>query len=482
MSILYGLAAVAIFLRLLYAIYYRLVASPLAKIPGPAVSKLIRLWLVYQELTGRRRTYIHDLHKLYGEVVRIAPNEVSFATGEAVKQIYSVGGSGYEKTEFYNLFMNFGARNMFSTLTKGEHSERKRRIADRYAKTYVMQPNILAGIRERAVAFVAKVSQDYAARGSVNVYVPLHCYALDCITHHLFHPYGTHSIEDPEDLKIMQELSYHDSLKARIVQYYLPRLHKLIGKVGNPFASAKKPDLTASYVLENCNNRSASVSDHTVLAKLRTRKDSVPAFEIPSECMDHLAAGIDTTGDGLCFLMWQLSRRESAHIQEKLRAEIQDNPQVPVDDLPYMEAVVKEGLRCYSPIPMSLPRYVPEEGRVLEGYYLPGKTIVSCQAWTLHQLDTKVFPDPEKFVPERWLEEDGKEDRNRLFFAFASGGRGCIGKNLALMEMKILLKEVYGSYRTVIAPEMTASMEISDQIIASRPKGQVCLLRFEEIA
>ncbi|KZT23520.1 cytochrome P450 [Neolentinus lepideus HHB14362 ss-1] len=481
MTALYYLAAAALF-RFLYVIYYRLFVSKLAKIPGPAVSKVTRFWLIYQEFTGRRRLYIHDLHKQYGPVVRIAPDEVAFATGEAVKQIYSVGGSGYEKTKFYDLFMNFGARNMFSTLTKGEHSERKRRIADRYAKTYVMQPNIFSGIEERARTLVAKVSQDCAAHGSANVYVPLHCYALDCITHHLFHPLGTHSIEDTEDLKMMRELSYHDSLKARYFQYYNPRLYKLVKKLANPFASAKKLDQASSYVLENCNNKSALAEEHTVVGKLRTRKDSVPALEAASECLDHLIAGIDTTGDGLCFLMWQLSRPESVNIQDKLREEIRDNPGAPIDDLPYMEAVVKEGLRRYSPIPMSLPRCVPDEGRVLEGYFLPGKTIVSCQAWTLHQLDTEVFPRPGEFIPERWLEEGGKEERNRLFFAFASGGRGCIGKNLALMEMKLLLKEVYGSYRTVIAPEMTSSMEISDQIIASRPKDQVCLLRFEELA
>jgi len=48
--------------------------------------------------------------------------------------------------------------------------------------------------------------------------VYLHCFALDCATHHLFHPYGTHSIETKEDLELMEELSYHDSLKRKSMQ------------------------------------------------------------------------------------------------------------------------------------------------------------------------------------------------------------------------------------------------------------------------
>lgn len=196
--------------------------------------------------------------------------------------------------------------------------------------------------------------------------------------------------------------------------------------------------------------------------------------------MDHLAAGIDTTGDGLCFLMHQISLPHSQHIQDRLRAEFRENPDTQWDQLPYLDAVVKEGLRVFPPIPMSFPRYTPAEGATLEGYYIPAHTIVSCQPFTLHK-NTDVFPDPEAFKPERWLEEKGELDRNRMFFAFSQGGRGCIGKHLALAEMKILLREVYSKYRTSVSPHMTADMSLDDQVISSRPKGQSCQLVFEEV-
>ena len=53
--------------------------------------------------------------------------------------------------------------------------------------------------------------------------------------------------------------------------------------------------------------------------------------------------------------------------------------------------------------------------------------------------------------------------------------------SLAVLEMKMLLKEVYSSYRTRVAREMKGLMEPDDQIIASRPKGQQCLLVFEKL-
>ncbi len=52
--------------------------------------------------------------------------------------------------------------------------------------------------------------------------------------------------------------------------------------------------------------------------------------------------------------------------------------------------------------------------------------------------------------------------------------------SLAMLEMKLLLREVYSTYRTRVAPDMKAAMEHDDQTISSRPKGQRCLIVFEK--
>lgn len=88
----------------------RVIFSPLSKIPGPAIAPFSSLYLKYQELTGNRRRYIHALHKKYGTVVRVAPREVCFANLEAMKEIYTAGGSGYDKTEFYSLFKQYNQK------------------------------------------------------------------------------------------------------------------------------------------------------------------------------------------------------------------------------------------------------------------------------------------------------------------------------------------------------------------------------------
>jgi cytochrome P450 len=132
--------------------------------------------------------------------------------------------------------------------------------------------------------------------------------------------------------------------------------------------------------------------------------------------------------------MYQLSLPSSVSIQEKLSREARENQglgnEKSFDELPYLDAVVKEGLRCFPPIPMSQPRYVPEGGRTIDGYLLPAKTVISGQAWSVHRINAETFEDPDEFCPERWLcvDERKRAKMNKAFFAFGLGARGCTGR------------------------------------------------------
>lgn len=192
--------------------------SPIARIPGPTHNVFTSFYLKYKEFSRQRRVYIHDLHQSYGPVVRLGPKEVSFATADAVKEIYQSGGSGYDRTEFYDLFKQFGTRTLFSTLPKAGHSQRKRILADKYANTNVMRPEHLQGLKDRAQTLLHNCTS--TSDGEVDAYVQLHCFALDGASQFLLHPNGTRSLSDPHDLEMMEELTYHDSLKRK---YWRPQ-------------------------------------------------------------------------------------------------------------------------------------------------------------------------------------------------------------------------------------------------------------------
>jgi len=130
----------------------------------------------------------------------------------------------------------------------------------------------------------------------------------------------------------------------------------------------------------------------------------------------------------------------------------------PVDKLRYLDAVIKETLRIYPAIPMSELRTAPPKGSEIYGYEIPAGTMCSPQPYTENR-DHQVFPDPEKFYPERWMIDPESEQyklMNRTMWSFSSGGRMCIGLqyvlsrscadgSLAMAQMQICLAATYAS-------------------------------------
>ncbi|KAL8727916.1 MAG: hypothetical protein Q9181_005529 [Wetmoreana brouardii] len=166
----------------------------------------------------------------------------------------------------------------------------------------------------------------------------------------------------------------------------------------------------------------------------------------------NIAAGSDTTGLTLSAVIYYLMR--NPRCVDKLREEIDTRSlegkiSDPVtfaeaQQMPYLQAIIKEVLRVHPAVGVPLPRVVPPEGAELAGYFFPGGTVVGMNAWVLHR-DKDIFgADAHIFRPERWLgskEDVGSLERN--LFTFGAGSRTCIGKNISLLEMTKVIPQLY---------------------------------------
>lgn len=112
-----------------------------------------------------------------------------------------------------------------------------------------------------------------------------------------------------------------------------------------------------------------------------------------------------------------------------------------IQSLPYLSAVVKEGLRISMANPTRLPRVVPQEGWAFKSTHIPAGSIVGCSAFELHYNPT-AFPSPFEFKPERWLDGNVTEDANKHFFPFGAGSRACIARNLATTELYMATEQL----------------------------------------
>ena len=96
-------------------------------------------------------------------------------------------------------------------------------------------------------------------------------------------------------------------------------------------------------------------------------------------------------------------------------------------DLPYLNAVIHESMRVMPIVVAGLSR-ITAEATILNGYEIPKDTIVSAMVGKLHK-DPRIWPEPDSFVPERWMEKyKGAEVDRKAFMPFSAGSRNCIGQ------------------------------------------------------
>lgn len=178
--------------------------------------------------------------------------------------------------------------------------------------------------------------------------------------------------------------------------------------------------------------------------------------ELFGECEILTIAGSDTTAITMAAMMFYLAR--DPRVQEKLAGEIKaafgDSSEIKggakLHGCKYMRAFIYETLRMAPPVPADLAREVRAGGTTIEGHFFPPGTQLSTSLYCL-SYNSDIYRDPFVFRPERWLlkskdPEGSSEEEVALaesgHCAFSTGSRGCVGKNMAWLEMQIVLAKL----------------------------------------
>lgn len=181
-------------------------------------------------------------------------------------------------------------------------------------------------------------------------------------------------------------------------------------------------------------------------------RNGIPQKQIEAEILIQIMAGSDTTAATIRSTILRLLT--SPRVLAKFRAEIDSavakdrvsNPiqQSEAKDLPYLQAIIKEGLRINPPFLGQLSKEVPAGGDTYNGIYLPAGTRIGHNTFSLCR--SPVFgEDVDLFRPERWLEAEPtakREMEKTLELVFGYGRWGCLGKSVANMEMDKIYFEV----------------------------------------
>lgn len=138
---------------------------------------------------------------------------------------------------------------------------------------------------------------------------------------------------------------------------------------------------------------------------------------------------------------------------EKLMKEIRDafTDEIQISgqstkQLSYLTAVLQEGMKLCPPIPDNLHREVPAGGAKTCGQWLPAGTTVGVPSYSMFRYSLN-FEEPKEFIPEKWLEgEEFEGDEKDAFHPFGIGPSGCLGQQLAWVEMRIILARLLWNF------------------------------------
>ncbi|XP_071514745.1 cytochrome P450 2L1-like [Panulirus ornatus] len=166
--------------------------------------------------------------------------------------------------------------------------------------------------------------------------------------------------------------------------------------------------------------------------------------------LDLFFAGSETTRSTLVWMFYYLATYPEVQrrLQDELDEVLPKGTLVTLDDrirLPYTEAVLHEVLRKSSLLSLG-GQHVAVRDTQLGGYFIPKGSVINSSATTMHH-DPRYWDHPNEFLPERWLDPEGKFATKKMgFLPFGVGKRVCLGESLARMELLIFSATVLQNF------------------------------------
>ncbi|KAK0493478.1 cytochrome P450 monooxygenase [Armillaria luteobubalina] len=475
-------ATIFVLVILVYLVPYLADSHSLRSYPGPFIAKFSDAWLAYVTYKEHRSEVIHNLHIKYGPFVRIAPNHVSVALPDAQIIIYG-HGSGALKTSFYDVQKPSSAPdNIFTTRDRQAHTRKRKFISHIFSPKSVLElePHAI----RRGSGRPGQEGEGWIGREGrlwLDCFPWVNYLTFDIIGDLAFGaPFGM--VKAGKDVaQVPQDplavMGSYGQVGAKYTTKEIPAIEILSGSATTttlgvisvrwrvlfkriPFFKQGEEDLGAllGMVVSAVSKRLEVPTDRNdVLGKLLAGKDEqgspISREELSAESFSILAAGSETTSISSSAIIYYLARAPDtqAKLHKELDAVLDSDVATAeqVKKLTYLQACINEGLRLHCTVGIGLPRVVTKNGITISGNYFPGGTVVSSPCYTIHRDPSVWGNDPEEYRPERWFECDSASVA-KAFTPFSVGPRACIGRNLAILELQIIIASILKRFHFVL--------------------------------
>jgi cytochrome P450 len=381
--------------------------------------------------------------------------------------------SPYTRTYWFNASTRFeaGKDHVFSELDESKHTKRRQQMAAGYSgkENLSLESDIDGNIKELIHLVRSKYISSPQDSKPMDLARKVQFFTLDVISKIGFgEAFGDLQADaDLNDYIKSGEvgLSIANFLSALGLTWYYhwPPIARLLGPSEKDKSGFGKMMAVARKLIDSRLEKSTQGRSDMLASFMRHGLSKEDLF---SESLLQILAGSDTTATAIRSTMLYVTTNNRVYrcLQAEVDAAVRSGaapaaPEIAQDStlrtLPYLQAVIQEGLRILPPVTDQVPKKVPPGGDLVtvEGkeYYLPGGTDISYNVWGVHRDRAMFGEDVDVFRPERWLVEENSTDESKLMemrrtneLVFGYGKYQCLGKPIALMEIAKVIFEVSG--------------------------------------
>ncbi|KAI1864031.1 uncharacterized protein JN550_009051 [Neoarthrinium moseri] len=478
-----------IFAAICYALLrslYNVTLHPLSSYPGPLSTRLSVIPRLYHLQAGDNPHWVASLHDVYGPVVRIAPHELSFVDPMAWRDIYGrKPGDGKQRELsmdpiFYGQPPADGGPGNLMSSNKEQHDLMRRALAPAFAPTALRaHEGVIGGYADLLIQRLREATGGGLGKGAtkdvtqaakpVDITAYLNFFTFDvlgvlafssdfgCLRTSDYHPWIRLIMSSLKNMATMQVLCHLGLLQG--VAWAAKKF-----KVGLE-AQRIHRELTVSKVKQRLemDEQMKKEGRADFLGGLIEHGFGHTTLEANAGLL--VIAGSETTATLLSGAVYLLATHADAlgKLQSEVRARFSNESEITlssVNSLTYMLACLNEALRMYPPVAITGPRVTPEGGAVIAGHAVPEGATVGVWHLAMYR-SAALFADPYGFHPERFEGKDARFSNDKLDAVqpFSLGPRDCLGRNLAYMEMRLVLAKLVWNFNIRLSGDSSDWLE-----------------------
>lgn len=389
------LFCIASLLFLLVKVVYAFCFSPLRHVPGPILAKVTSLWVRSYDVRLQRNRKIYEWHQKYGDIVLIAPGQVSVSSLSSTREIYSISGR-HPKSTYFDHFSVYGTRCIFTTRGCHDHRMMRKRTFQLYQPKSIYRPGIVQPIRDLAKVVIQQLQASLGTHdkeATVNILTQCNRFAFDNSTRLALGSHHSSRVMRGSPLESWmldgwEQTELWDNMAAN-----LPMLHSLIkhvyrGYTGDPnfLTNDERLEKWTTQQLHMALKEPQVITNESLLGWLLEVKNDegkgLATSEIGEEIIDNILAAQATVTLALTFCLWDLAcdPEWQTTLRDELRSLPVDQDGYPTFESlmasPVLDSCVRESSRIHPLSSGHAERLIPAK-KLYDGVMLPAG-VSSC--------------------------------------------------------------------------------------------------------